>query len=253
MNAGRMLQEGRRGFILLGTEPELDSIDGKSALNALVRADFVVQVSAFRSESVMAYADVLLPMAAFAEAAGTFVNCEGRSQQAKVAASPKGEARPAWKILRVMGNFLELPGFDYITLDDVTAEAEAEHQVSDAIPRSRLAQWRMETPQSTNGSGMQRLTDMPMYRGDVTLRHADALQQTADNPPPAARVNPATIADLGLSEGIKVHVKNESGSALLPLTADGRVPQGAVYIPAGFAETTGVGGHASVTLEKEGA
>ena len=121
-NAAEMLQPGCRGFILLGTEPELDALDGAAARRAMDNAEFVVQISAFRSDSALEYADVLLPMAAFTESAGTFVNCEGRVQRASVAAKPMGESRPAWKILRVLGNFLKVDGFDQISIEDVQAE-----------------------------------------------------------------------------------------------------------------------------------
>ena len=78
MNAAEMLEDGLRGFVLLGAEPELDAINAQSATQAMQQAEFVVQISAFKSDAAMEYADVLLPMTAFTESAGTFVNCEGR-------------------------------------------------------------------------------------------------------------------------------------------------------------------------------
>jgi NADH-quinone oxidoreductase subunit G len=250
-NAGK----GLRGYVLLGTEPELDSIDGKSALKTLGAADFVVQISAFRSESVMAYADVLLPMAVFTESAGTYINCEGRLQGARVAASPTGEARPAWKILRVIGNFLGLEGFDHITLDDVLTEIKDDTGLSDLVASNRLTKWIIHKPQSipsqpASGNELTRIPDMPMYRGDATLRYASALQKTADNPAPAATINPAAGSRLGFGDGDQVTVVNGSGSAVLPLRVSHRIPDGCVYIPAGFMETSTLGGHGSITLEK---
>jgi NADH-quinone oxidoreductase subunit G len=251
-NAAAMMEDGMRGFVLLGSEPELDCIDGKTALAAMHNADFVVQLSPFRSESVMQYADVLLPMAAFAEAAGTYVNCEGRHQPARVAASPKGEARPAWKILRVLGNFLECDGFDYISLDDVMAEIASRVDLDGLVPSARLGEFRIS---DLDGSAavdneLVRIAEMPMYRGDMTLRHASALQDTADNPAPAAVVNPDTMQALGLEDGEDVSVRNGAGSARLPVRASDRVPAGSVTIPAGFHETTDLGGHVRVTLTR---
>ncbi len=248
-NAAQMLGDGLRAFILLGTEPELDSIDGKSALAAMNNAEFVIQISPFSSESVNSYADVLLPMAAFAEAAGTFVNCEGHAQTSKVAVSPKGEARPAWKILRVMGNFLDLNGFEHITLDDVVEEISTSVDLSTLSASSRLKDWQISENTSA-GTGLFRIADMPMYRGDVTLRHADALQATADNPAPCALVNPATIAPLSVNDGDNVVIKNGSGSASLTLKVHSAIAPDCVHISAGFPETTGLGGHVMVTLEK---
>ncbi len=259
MNAGQMLGQngsaGLRCFILLGTEPELDSIDGKSALATLNKAEFVVQISAFKSASVMKYADVLLPMAAFTESAGTYINCEGRIQNAKVAVTPKGEARPGWKILRVMGNFLELNGFEQITIDDVTEEIN----LTDITPSCRLVELQFHptlssgeksTPDLMESDSLIRVVDMPMYRAEVTLRHARALQQTADNPPPAAGLNPATASRLQLNDGNRVKVQNQSGSATLELRTNDRLAENCVYVPAGFMETTDLGRHVRVTVKK---
>ncbi|WP_423908021.1 NADH-quinone oxidoreductase subunit NuoG [Candidatus Spongiihabitans sp.] len=263
MNAGQMLGQhgsteqgsaGLRCFVLLGTEPELDSIDGKSALAALNKAEFIVQISAFKSASVMQYADVLLPMAAFTESAGTYINCEGRIQNAKVAATPKGEARPGWKILRVMGNFLGLNGFEQVTIDDVTGEIN----LTDIAPSCRLVELQFHpalsysekgTPDFVESSPLTRVVDIPMYRAEVTLRHAQALQQTADNPPPAASLNPVTATGLQLNDGAQVKVQNESGSATLQLRTSDRIAENCVYVPAGFMETAGLGGHVMVTVE----
>ncbi len=253
-----------RGYILLGCEPELDCIDGRSALKAMSDSDFVVQISAFKSESVMGYADVLLPMAAFAEAAGTFINCEGRIQTAKVAASPQGDARPGWKILRVLGNFLKVDGFNHVTLDDVMADIAAQDVLKQDIlsqdtlkltPSNRLTPWEIQKPISTKSKnskdgGLIRLTDMPMYRGDCTVRNAQALQTTADNPGPRVSANSVTAVAQKLESGDRVVVKNGAGKATLEFSVDDRIPADCVYVPAGFIETGALGGHGMVTLEK---
>ncbi len=257
MNAGQMLgrNAGLRGFILLGTEPELDSMDGKSALAAMNKAQFVVQISAFKSATAMQYADVLLPLAAFTESAGTYINCEGRAQGAKAAASPKGEARPGWKILRVLGNFLELDGFDQISLDHVTREINLDH----VIPGSRLTRLEFHQPLSsplplgeigTSSKTLTRIADMPMYRGEATLRHAPALQQTADNASPAASLNPSTACRLKLNDGDQVTVQNGPDRVTLELHTSHRLPENCVYVPAGFAQTSDLGGYDSVTIER---
>ena len=260
LNAAAMLAQPRRAYLLLATDPELDAIDGRAAFEAMKRAEFVVQISAYRSDAAMECADVLLPMAAFTESAGHFLNCEGRVQRAEVAAKPLGESRPAWKILRVLGNFLDLPGFDYVSLEAVNADIphHAHAHAHDGGASARMREWSIPAPriaptdtEPTGGdNSLLRLPDLPMYRGDQTVRHAPALQKTADNPPPAAHLNRATIDRLGLAAGDQVKVQNGAGSASLPLRADERVPGDCVYVPAGYAQTARLGGHGRVTLEK---
>jgi len=261
----------------------------------LARASFVVRIAAFHSGPADEHADVLLPMAAFTESAGVYLNCEGRVQRAEAAARPLGEARPAWKILRVLGNFLDLPGFDYVSLDEVNADIPhlegppcARHDSRKIPPRPAAGgDGGAGDGGVADGAGgapairAHRLLDMPMYRGDATLRNADALQATADNPPPAARMSQATAAQLGVGDGdavtvARVTVKGDGdghggghggdggghgdghggagdgdGEVELPVCIDARVPAGCVYIPAGFVQTAPLGGAGVVTVKVE--
>lgn len=255
-NAAAMFDHPRRAYLLLATDPELDGINGKAAGDALKSAELVVCITAYQSEAALGGADVLLPMSAFTESAGTFVNCEGRIQQAEVAASPRGESRPAWKILRVLGNFLDLPGFDYVTLAQVSADARPDSTPLSTEISARMSPWEIpapaprEAPPAGGNGGVRRLLDLPMYRGDQIVRNAPALQSTADNPPPSARMNQAMIDNLGLAASERVVVRNGEGSVHLPLQADERIPLDCVYVPAGYAQTIPLGGHGRVTLEK---
>ena len=107
LDAQAMLADPRRAYLLLHAEPEFDCANPVAARAALEKADFVVVMSAFRQSA--AYADVLLPAAPFAETPGTFVSCEGRVQSFHAVVYPRGDTRPAWKVLRVLGTMLRLP------------------------------------------------------------------------------------------------------------------------------------------------
>ena len=256
MNAAMMFAEPRRAYLLLATEPELDAANARDAAAALAAAEFVVSLAAHNNDAAKSYADVLLPMAAFTETAGYFVNCEGRVQHAAAAALPHGEARPAWKILRVLGNFLDLDGFDYVSLTEVNADIP--HR-ADAIT-ARHGAWDIPSPEPSpsptrtgnnddNDNALCRLMDIPMYRGDAIVRNAPALQKTADNPPPSARINGDMMRRFNRNDGDKVIVKNGAGAVTLPLQTDARIPAGCVYVPAGYTETIALGAHGKVTLE----
>lgn len=248
-----MLEHGKRAFVLLGCEPELDCLDGRAALTAMHKAEFVVQISSFTSKTANQYADVLLPMATFTETAGTFINCEGRVQASVVAAKPFEEARPAWKILRVLGNFLDCTGFDYVQLDEVTREISTANPFDAIQPSARYQSWRISKPSSTaarQSRGLDRIAEMPLYRGDATVRRAEALQHTVDNPPPAIAMNPAMITKYKLQAEQPVVVRGGAYSTRLTVRSDARLPDHSVYIPTGFVETTPLGGQWIVTLEK---
>src|SRR5207249_3671541 len=153
--------EPRRAYILLHTEPELDSAYPVAARASLAAADFVVALSPFRSLA-SDYADVLLPIAPFTETAGTFVNGEGRAQGFSGVVPPLGGARPGWKVLRVLGTLLGLPGFDYDSVETVRAELP----MGDIAARlSNEVDIALQAP-AEPASDIERVADVPIYFTD---------------------------------------------------------------------------------------
>ena len=112
LNAYEMFAQPRKAYVLLGVEPDLDCHNPQQAVAALKAAALVVALTPFSDGAVREYADVLLPITPFSETSGTFVNTEGRAQSFNGVVRPFGDARPAWKVLRVLGNLLSLPGFE---------------------------------------------------------------------------------------------------------------------------------------------
>lgn len=113
--------DSTKAFLLLQTEPELDVADQPKMKAALQQAEMVVALTPFKQS--LDVADVLLPVALFTETSGTYINFEGRVQSFEGAVAPPGETRPAWKVLRVLGNFLDLPEFDYDSSEQVRMNA----------------------------------------------------------------------------------------------------------------------------------
>ena len=113
-----------QAYVLMNLEPELDSYNPQHTMKALDAAELVVMMNAYKSRAVLEgnYADVLLPIAPFTETSGTFINTEGRVQSFNGVVAPLADTRPAWKVLRVLGNMLELDGFDYDTPEQVRAD-----------------------------------------------------------------------------------------------------------------------------------
>ena len=237
-----MLHEPLKGYLLLGVEPELDCLDAPAARAAMESAEFVVMLTTFRpsiyKSGAVEYADVWLPLAPFTETAGTHVNAEGRLQSFDEAVAALGQARPGWKILRMLGTQLGLPGFGYDRIEEVRAEIALP-----PTPSARLRVWSLpsETIPAPARGHWQRIVEIPMYRVDALVRRAPSLQHTADNPPPAAHLNPAEADRLGLTHGDSVSVALGVGVAQLPLVVDARVPDSCVLIPCGWPETAALG------------
>jgi NADH-quinone oxidoreductase subunit G len=238
MNAARMLAQPRAAYLLLGVEPELDAHDAAAARAAMRAADFVVQLTAFRTAATD-YADVLLPIAPFTETAGAYVNMEGRVQTFHAAVAPRGEARPAWKVLRVLGNLLNLGGFDHDSVEAVRAEVLPQGQDGIAAHLNNTSP-AAGTPAAV-GDGIERLGETPIYQLDPLTRRAPALQATADAAAPAAWLHGELLARLGLEAGGRVRVIQAGGEVVLPVKRDDRLAMDTVRIAASHPLTAALG------------
>jgi len=246
LNATQMLSQPRKAYFLLNADPELDCAE--AAGPALQQAEMVVVLSAF--QQAQNYADVLLPIAPFTETSGTFVNCEGRAQSFNGAVKPQGEARPAWKVLRVLGNLLGLEGFDYETSEAVRDEvlkgqtdlsAQLSNQTSQAVAAST----------ADHAGGLERIANIGIYQTDALVRHAAALQETADARPPRAWLPVDQFAALGLVSGDIVKVTQAGQSVLLPASVDKGLPAGVVRVAAGHPATAALGSRfGTLTVER---
>ena len=179
LDASAMLDAGLKSYLLMGIEPEFDCANPETAMEALADADFVALLTVYKTDAMQQYADVLLPIAPFTETSGTLINAEGKWQSFAGVVAPLGEARPAWKVLRVIGNLFDLPGFEYMSSEDVRGEVRA---LVEATPESAKADnttpWRC--PEALNTDATLRITAAPIYVVDAIVRRCDALQQTAD-------------------------------------------------------------------------
>jgi NADH-quinone oxidoreductase subunit G len=248
MDALKLLKLPRKGYLLMGVEPGFDFWDGALSISALQSADIVVALSAYRSPELEACADVLLPMAIFAETSGTYVNGEGSLQTVRGAVRPQGESRPGWKILRVLGNLLDLPGFDYTEPGEVADELAALCE-TDMLNNGVDASATLD--RQLTADGLQRIGDTPLYAVDPLVRRATALQLTRDAGSPTIRLHPSEAKRLGLAVEELALVKQNGYQASLVLNIDESVPEGCAWISTGLAETAALGQpFGEVTVEK---
>jgi NADH-quinone oxidoreductase subunit G len=229
LNATQMLAAPRRAYVLLGVEPEVDAYDAAATRAALLAAEFSVALTAFRS-AALEECDVLLPIAAFTETAGSFVSGEGRLQSFHAAVKPLGESRPAWKVLRVLGNLLSLSGFDYDTVEAVRADALPQGQATIASHLDNgIAGVKLDI--AAPAAELVRLGETGLYQLDPLTRRAPALQATA-----AAQMevsaNGQLLAQLGLQAGTPVRLRQNGAEVLLDLHRDDRLADGVLRVPA---------------------
>jgi NADH-quinone oxidoreductase subunit G len=177
LHAGQMLGGALKAVLLLNTEPEFDSAAGAQAAEALGKAQMVVSLNPFKAN--MAFCDVVLPVSPFSETSGTFVNAEGRAQSFHAVVQPLGETRPAWKVLRVLANMLDVPGFDFTSSEEILQGiAGLTSGAAVQVSPDRLGN------RTTAAINLSAQADEPVVAGiyqlDGIVRRAPALQQTAD-------------------------------------------------------------------------
>ncbi len=224
-----MCEGDMKAFVLLGVEPGADVLDGTRLERAVAGGEFTIALTSFADAAAENYADVMLPICTFAETSGSFVNAEGQWQSFSAAASAPGQARPAWKVLRVLGNLLNLKDFEYMSSDEVRDEVQL------ACTEGSVVELGWPSPESLSAplAGLERIAEFPMYDIDPLVRRAAPLQETRDGSTVAVCVHPDTAARLGLMGDRSVQVRAGSYEATLPLAINSAVPVDAVLVPAG--------------------
>jgi len=235
--AADMMNEGINGLILLGLEPEFDCANPSKALSTVNETDFVVSMNNFVTDTMKEYSDVLLPVAAFTETSGTYVNIEGDWQSFSGSVQPLGDARPAWKVLRVLGNLFNLDGFDYVTSEEVRDELK---ELCDTAESNTPAQLRYPEALNTEKS-LMRIGYLPLYNSDAVVRRAQPLQQTGDAMTAAIYMNDATAQQLNINGAAQAIAEQDGNSVTLDVVLDEAVPTNCVMIPMATEGSRGLG------------
>ena len=247
LGARSMLEQARDLYLCVGVEPEMDVADPALLASALKGAR-VVALSSYASPWLLEHADVLLPIAAFAETSGTFVSIEGAAQSFQGVAAPQGEARPGWKVLRVLGNLTDLDGFEYTDSTEVRDEVLAAN--TGLTPDNAVGVLQGARPQAPTG-GWERIGGVPMYRVDALTRRAHALQLTPDAWGSSARLSSEAAQSLGLGEDAAVRITQGDASAEFAVRIDDAVPDRCIWLPAAVPGSEALGcSFGPVSVEK---
>ncbi|MDT8363836.1 MAG: NADH-quinone oxidoreductase subunit NuoG [Nitrosomonas sp.] len=235
-------------LLLLNLEPELDCYNGSQARKVLDKTAFVVSLSSYKG-NITDYADVILPIAPFTETSGTFINTEGRIQSFKGVVTPLGDTRPAWKILRVLGNLLQLDGFEFNSSEEVFLEAvPSKTQVLEEL-NNMLDDAAIGLPELSGC--VERIGEVPIYQTDPVVRRASALQATQDAKRPLVFASSALLEKIGVESGASVRIKQGDGEVCLAISVDDNLPKNCLRLASGCPTTASLGGmFGEIKLEK---
>jgi len=231
LNVSEMIEQPRRGYILLGVEPDLDCTAVARTQTALRNADFVVALSAYENDAINAVGDVILPMAIYGENEGSLINLMGDWQSFTPAVNAKGDARPAWKILRILGDMLKLPGFTAVNCEEVADEIKSLiGEIRFSSRRKSTVEKNIVAPQS---EGLELVVVVPMYASDPLVRHAPALQEMPQSGDDRLRISTATATPLRITDGVDVKVSVGDVEVVANVKIDEAVPDGTCLLYAG--------------------
>ena len=257
-----LMKNPLKAYFILNLELELDCAYPAEAIRTLKDAELIVSLTTFSNSEMETYADIMLPIAPFSESEGTFVNVEGRSQSFSAASIPERDSQVGWKVLRVLGNYFELPGFDYKTIRDVR------YEITQVIPELKwdIGQriyaemghssfsldygFTFESQEQEEGSKLTRLAPWPMVRVDNLVRRSKPLQETLSDQIVAIGVNYQIASQLGFKAGEQITAIQGESRITLPLVIENRLANNTVFLASGLAETAGFGqAEAAIILE----
>lgn len=188
--------------------------------------------------------NVILPIAPYAETSGTYINVDNTWQTVKGALAPFGEARPAWKVLRVLGNLLQIQGFDYSSTEDVLTELNTHIRMTS---EQEYSPYYPESLPVLN-QALVRVGEWPLYRVDAIVRNAKELQHCASSETACIRINPATADKYKLDE--VATVSQGDIEITLPLKRDERIAADVVWVANAMPETADLGhSFAAITIK----
>jgi NADH-quinone oxidoreductase subunit G len=227
-----ILDGSKKAVVLYQVEPTMDLANPAIAKEALLQAQTVIAMSAFISDDLLDLADVILPITPYAEQAGTYINIVGDVQTVQASVRPLGQARPGWKVLRVLGDLLKLDGFHFNAVDEVMNSALGGLDIPAAL--SNRTQIGLEQGQLSSGTGVERVADLPIYFTDAIVRRAQSLHLTVDSKNAMkAGLSPELFAHYGLKEGDAIKVTQGNHSVVMPATLQKGLASGVVRIATG--------------------
>lgn len=237
LNVDKIFENKLKAYFLFGIEPELDTSYGNLATNALKSAEHVVAFSSFKSRELEEVCDIILPIATFAETSGNFLNCAGKMQQFVGASNPCGNARPLWKVLRVLGSLFDIHDFSYNSTEEVIADFRA--HIDNNFDAGGFEEFIPDLKSHKKAKHFARIAATPLYATDMLVRHSKPLQETNDAINQCKiSINSKMAKELGVKEGKKVKISDDESEVITPIAINDNLLDHTIWIPQGIALTS---------------
>jgi NADH-quinone oxidoreductase subunit G len=221
-NTSQILAKDLKSVVLYQTEIE-DFANSNAALNALNKADSVVAICSFATETLKQVADVILPIGLTTEVAGSFYNNFSQKQSFVPAARLVADSKPGWRLLRVLANLLNVKGFDFEDITSVANEAN-KHKVHAGHLEHHPKH------QNLTVEGLVLHAETGIYDVDMLTRRSTPLQQTVHASSALVSLNSIDAAQLKIENAAPVVLAQGESELSLFANIDDKVPVGSVYV-----------------------
>lgn len=247
LSANEMFAKPLSTYLLYQLDPEFDCPNPAKTLTTLAKAKSVIAFTAYISDALKKYATVLLPVVPFSETSGTYVNGLEEWQTMDAAVTPLGEARPGWKVLRVLGNLFKLDGFEYESTDEVLAELKNHlaNKPGKDIYHTNIEPLKLSLGAGLNSGKLNRIAPVGLYQVDSVVRRAAALQKTSDSQQMQfVYINSKEAKKRKLTENQLVHVlQDNQKSQAIVLKLSEQLPDGVILAYHGVEALNNLGAH----------
>ncbi|MCZ6488399.1 MAG: NADH-quinone oxidoreductase subunit NuoG [Gammaproteobacteria bacterium] len=232
-HARAMMASKHAVFLSFGINPTLDISNSPLVQQLGQNNDFCIAINSHSNEFIEENADLVLPLASFTETSGTFVNVEGLWQSFRGCVKTPEKSRQGWKILTALGQLL-LPGeFEYE--DSAAVQNQVRELCSEVSLNNFCGIQSAETKLPVKSRSIQKISMVPIYASDELLRLCEPLQATPlMNDQCAIVMNRQQAKKSKLADAVQVHIKQEQGTAVLPLRISEAIATGCVCIPSGI-------------------
>jgi len=166
----------------------------------------------------------------YTETAGSYINMMGQWQKFNGVTKPLGESKPAWKVLRVLGNALNIDGFEYNSIDDVRNEmAPLAAENIDLYIKTPVMEDKVVI-EKPDISKLVRFGISGAYSSDSIVRRSSALQNTKIAKLPTLSISQKLADKIGAKDGNNLELTQDAHSATYQVTVSNDLPDTVVLL-----------------------
>ncbi len=256
LNSSAMFDDMDASFLLVNSEPTLD-FPNSEKFEKISNAIGVIALTSYKS-TVSSFADVMLPIATYMETEGSYINLEGLVQHSGRAVEAPGEARPIWKIFRVLGSMFSVKNFDFNTIKELRNNFAPELHEEKKLKIQPLeiisnVNFNEEHILKKNNFVSEIFHYFPIYLSDLVVRRAPSLQKTKQSQRPKAFFNPEDFINHNFVSGEKIDIEVESKNVYsFECDKDVNVAKGTVAVACGHLMSKNISGSIfSLSIKKQ--